>query len=360
VPDFNVAVSWYDLTIDDRLDQQIRSSDPGLKRALESEVRQKIDGSAKIFQHTLPEGSLQNLTRVYSEQYVADPCADIDQYFDITNRRLFKRSIPTQLQALLLFGSGKEYQANISALSALGEAVAGFCVERCGYAPQVRPLCVMPDIVFRGLVRDFALVESKATLATSAKKLLDKTLAQFLLDIKTRSTRFRYTYEAFLVCSRFHDGRTVESAILHIDLAHYSSGKRNTSPSPLPSSSAPVLTFSNPQEKLKAIIGLQGETCDAGDEYLTELLSAEASVNATLAVLERGDIHVSPTNVQSHIEEVATKLNLIVPWRKGQALIQPQKGAELERIKEAIRRFEALRPADDGDPKGKAPRDSRD
>jgi hypothetical protein len=98
------------------------------------------------------------------------------------------------------------------------------------------------------------------------------------------------------------------------------------------------LTISNPQEKLEAIIRLQGETCDARDEYLTELLSAEASVNATLAVLERGDINVHPTAVEAHVAQVATKLNLIVPWRKGQALIEPQKGAELERIKDAIRR----------------------
>ena len=39
-----------------------------------------------------------------------------------------------------LFGSGKPYRPNLSSLSVAGEAVAGFCLEKQGYTPLVRPL----------------------------------------------------------------------------------------------------------------------------------------------------------------------------------------------------------------------------
>jgi hypothetical protein len=75
------------------------------------------------------------------------PARTLDQYFDIVNGRLFSRSVPTQLAVLYLFGSGKHYRPNTGALSASGEAIAGFCMEQFGYRPLVRPLGIMPDAV---------------------------------------------------------------------------------------------------------------------------------------------------------------------------------------------------------------------
>src|SRR5947208_2824528 len=97
---------------------------------LEEEVEQRLRSSRQQFQYRLSENDLKRLTAVYGEQYVSNACADLDQYFDLLNSRIFTRPIPTQLAVFYLFGSGKQYRASISALSSAGEAMAGYCLEQ--------------------------------------------------------------------------------------------------------------------------------------------------------------------------------------------------------------------------------------
>jgi len=160
--------------------------------------------------------------RTYGEEYVADPCVDLDQYFDIVNRRFFSRSIPTQLTVLYLFGSGKQYRASKTALSAAGEGVAGHCLERFGYRPLVRPLGVLPDAVLwtrRNGRLSLALAESKASATPDAKRLLEQHVFDFFVDVKTRATGFRYNYEGYLICTEFQDRRVIRCVALRVDLA---------------------------------------------------------------------------------------------------------------------------------------------
>jgi hypothetical protein len=93
---------------------------------VEEKTRTVLRGGGSRFQYALSRSDFTRLTHLYGEQYVADPGADLDQYFDIVNGRLFSCSVPTQLAVLYLFGSGGQYRPNTGALSAAGEAIAGF------------------------------------------------------------------------------------------------------------------------------------------------------------------------------------------------------------------------------------------
>jgi len=64
-----------------------RFRDPYAKDMLENLVSRQTSKPGKPFHWTLSRKELTDLAHRYGEQYVEDPCADLDQYFDIINNR---------------------------------------------------------------------------------------------------------------------------------------------------------------------------------------------------------------------------------------------------------------------------------
>jgi hypothetical protein len=340
--DYTLSVTLFDLVVDASIDRLIRSSDPYLRNLLQQEVGRHTHSPVKTFRWALTDSRVNTLVHLYGEQYVENPCTEIDRYFDILNRRLFSRPIPTQMAVLYLFGPGKEYSANISALSAFGEAVAGHCMEEFTYVPLVRPLGIMPDIVLRtsraGQAR-FALVESKASVAKKggAKTLLEGQVHEFLVNIKTRAGGFGLSYEGYLVCSHFRDNRVIDCAILRIDLGYYTAG---TSPIATTQMNVfqPVPSYDDPIARLRSIITLQADLGAPADDYMTGLLSTEASQSATLALLKNDKGVAGVNQVFNYIEDTARELGLADQWHRSQERLAITKPAEAARIQEALAR----------------------
>jgi len=338
--DFMLDVTVYDLRIDSHLDRLIRSSDPYLQEQLEKEVRSRLVTGQQFPTFHVTESDLKRLANIYGEQYVQNPCTDLDLYFDLINRRFFSRPVPTQLAVLYLFGSGKQYRANISALSTAGEAVAGCCLEHFGLRPLVRPLGMMPDAVFwttRNSATIIALAEAKASTTRRSKVLIDQNVFQFLVDVKTRATGFGYRYEAYLVCSYFQDSRKIECSILRVDLDYYYKGT-DVVPGLMENYSA-VPGYEDPDARLRGIIRVQAETVSVRDAYLTGMLSEEASRSATLAVLKEGRALENADEVDAYIRKTAEDLGLRDEWEQGQSLIKDTKQAEKNKIKGAIQKY---------------------
>ena len=82
----------------------------------------------------------------------------------------------------------------------------------------------MPDAVLwireAGGLR-LALAEAKASTRQNPRRLIEQYLHQFVLDVKTRASAFGNRYDAFLFCSLFRDGGTIECECLRLDLSYY-------------------------------------------------------------------------------------------------------------------------------------------
>lgn len=337
--DYSIDAVLQEVQLDGRLNQLVRSSDPYLKKMAEEEVRTRVGGRARPFHFDIPEADLKRYISTYGEQYVSNPCTDLDQYFDIINRRFPSRTVPTQLAVLYLFGSGKQYRPSVASLSAAGEGVAGYCMEKFGYRALVRPLGIMPDAVLwtrRSGKFLLALAESKASTSTDPAALLDKCVFQFLVDIKTRATGFRFDYEGYLVCSRFQDKRHVDCLILRVDLGAHPASE--TAPPPKVDLGT-VPTYEDPEGRLEAIIRVQAETSDVNDEYLTGVLSEEASRSATLALIKKGVPPEQISQVDAYISQKSQALGLSAQWEAGQRTIRSTKKAEQEKLTTAIQRY---------------------
>jgi hypothetical protein len=345
-----IELTVYEIQMDDALDRIVRSSDPSLQKLVEERIRNLLAGRGNRFSYALSKADFIRFARVYGEQYVNDPCADLDQYFDIANGRLFSRSVPTQLAILYLFGSGKHYRPNVGSLSAAGEGIAGFCMEQFGYRPLVRPLGIMPDAVLwtsRGGALHLALAEAKASTREHPNRLIEKNVAQFLIDIKTRAQGFSYHYEGYLIAVLFCDGGKVLCSCLRVDLSRYARAPKQTGP---PSGIGTAIDpIDRPEDRLRSIIRLQAETGNMQDEYLTSVLSEEATRAATLARIRQQPSSLgkapslSQSDIDAFIHEVASSLGLADQWTAGQQLIRDVKGAERDRVTKALIRY--LRPA---------------
>jgi hypothetical protein len=347
--DTSIECAVYTVEMDRSLDRLVRSNDPSLQKMVEDRIKMVLRTRGQRFSYALPRSDFTRLAHVYGEQYVADPGADLDQYFDIVNGRLFSRSVPTQLAVLYLFGSGAHYRPNTGALSAAGEAVAGFCMEQFGYRPLVRPLGIMPDMVLwtnRAGVLHLALVEAKASTRLDPHRLIEKNVSQFLVDIKTRAQGFSHRYEGYLIAAQFCDGGKVLCCCLRIDLSSYGNSYR-ASAGPEPGIHSTVPPYGNPAERLQSLIRLQAETGDARDEYLTSLLSEEATRSATLDLIfgqmssgQEQRMSLNQDRVDAHIFEVASKLGLAKQWAAGQELIREVKAKEKDHVTKALTRYQ--------------------
>lgn len=338
--DFNIDCKLYSMAMDPGLDRLIRSNDPSLQKMLEDRVRAVLRAGGKHYRYTLPRQEFIRLTRTYGEQYVADAGADLDQYFDIVNGRLFSRTIPTQMVVLYLFGSGSHYRPNVGALSAAGEAIAGYCVEQFGYRAMVRPLGVMPDAVVwanRAGALYLALVEAKASTRNEPKRIIEKNAADFFVDIKTRAQGFGHRYEGYLIASQFHDGGIIDCVCLHVDLSCYSTSRASAA---YPGSTIHVTVpgYDEPVVRVQSIIRLQADTAAAEDEYLTSLLSEEASRSAMIHLLS-DQKSPAPKDVEAYIFRVASEIGLEKQWAAGQNLIREVKAKETEHITKALTKF---------------------
>ena len=330
----------YSISMDSGLDRLVRSSDPSLQKMVEEQIKTVMDASGRPFRYVIQRNDFRRLTHIYGEQYVADAPADLDQYFDIVNGRLFARSVPTQLAVLYLFGSGTQYRPNTGALSAAGEGIAGFCMEQFGYRPLVRPLGVMPDIVLwtnRAGILHLALAEAKASIRQGSQRLIEKNAAQFLLDIKTRALGFSYRYEGYLVAGQFSDGGKVDCACLHVDLSKYARSDVDGI-DPRSGFNAMVPSHDQPGVRLEAVIRVQAETGEARDEYLTSLLSEEATRSAMLDLIFQRK-SASQDELDAYILHVASRLGLANQWAAGQELIRDVKAKEKADVSKALVRF---------------------
>jgi hypothetical protein len=340
VTDFIVDGTVHKVSLDYEFGQIVRTRDPILDREVKARVRRALDTRGEDVHAVISDHDFKACAHRFGEKYVADPGADLDQFFDIIHGRLFTRSIPVQLAVLYLFSSGFEYRANESALSAAGEAIAGWCMEHRGYQALVRPLGIMPDALFSKTVGArllLALVEVKSSTRTKPRQQILEEAATFLMDIKSRANDFRFDYEAYLFAIHFTEKRRVTFQCLKVDVPlpcpdevrignGYSAQKLNV-----------VAGYDNPKARIQSLIQLQAATCSAQDGYLTELISDEASRTATLALLANKDA-ISPDDVISYIDEIALTIGLANPWRDGQRLIAPVKFKEHEEIESAIRK----------------------
>jgi hypothetical protein len=114
-----------------------------------------------------------------------------------------------------------------------------------------------------------------------------------------------------------------------------------------------VSSFEDPDDRLRAIIRLQAETGDAQDEYLTSLLSEEATRSAILELIRQKTLdpadapNLSQNAVDEYVRNVAWVLGLAQQWAAGQQLIRDVKDAERDRVTKALTRY--LKPAVDLD-----------
>jgi hypothetical protein len=166
--------------------------------------------------------------------------------------------------------------------------------------------------------------------------MLEENVCKFFLDIKTRATGFRYKYEAYLVCSLFKDGHEIDCAVLHVDLGYYCPTSVAGGSDQI---SVAVPAYDEPAERLRAIIRLQAETGSARDEYLTSVLSEEATCSAALARIKEEQAPETPDEVEQYINDTAAQMGLAQEWRAGQALVRDTKGKEREFVKRAIKRY---------------------
>ncbi len=334
----------YTLTMNSVLDKLARSSDPYLKKRLEEYVR-PCWSSGSSFSHSLSDADLSRFAEVYGEQYVKDPWNDLDQYFAIIGKKLPHRKIRTQLKILYLFGPGNSYKPNLGSLSVAGEAVAGFCLQELDYAPLVRPLGIMPDaVLWKRQAGEFrlALSEAKASTVQEPRRMIEKNVYQFILDVKTRAAAFGNRYDAFLVCSRFRDGGGIDCECLHLDLGYYHAAKQSAG-------HCPEITDSiwsgmggdyDARVRLATIIQAQAYTAETKDEYLAGLLSEEATRTATVALLEEKDEReIKVADVETLIRATASQLDVAEQWIRGQNLIVHTKQREEELVKRALQRY---------------------
>src|SRR6185312_6048032 len=173
-----------------------------------------------------------------------------------------------------------------------------------------------------------ALMEAKASTRSTPTTLLERNLYEFLVDVKTRATGFRYRYEGWLVCSQFKDGGDIECSALQIDLGCYRNGSATPELKDSHVTFTNVADYKNPAERVRSILLLQATTVEADDKYLTALISEEASRSAMLALVKQGRTPENAQVVETYINLIADELGLRREWESGQELIRDIKPKE--------------------------------
>jgi hypothetical protein len=92
-------------------------------------------------------------------------------------------------------------------------------------------------------------------------------------------------------------------------------------------------------DRLRDIIRVQAETQATKDEYLTSLLSEEATRSATLALIHEGRVPKGAEEVDRGIWKTAEELRMREQWKAGQGLIKHTKAKEADEISHALVRY---------------------
>ena len=170
----------------------------------------------------------------------------------------------------------------------------------------------MPDLLAYNRSH-YALVEAKATTSRAPSTLREKHLYQFLVDVKTRSDLFHYTYEAYLICAHFMDGGRVACTILHLDLGV---GSLGAVPPDIQQSWHPTLPADDqPDERLDTYLRF-GAVGSAGWRSLPCRSTHDEATRCGVLVLlvrSRGDDVVAP-QVERFLEARMRELNVLQDW----------------------------------------------
>jgi hypothetical protein len=318
---FQIRVSFHSVVLDSALDSLIIShASPNTRRRLKNDISRRLVAGQKTFNYTIHSTELVRLSHDYGEQYVENLCVDVDRFFALENRRYTGPDrIRPELIVMHLFGR-TAYRPNISAFGAAGEAIAGYCLEQFGYRRLMRPLGVMPDILFqinRGDEAFLALTEAKASTVDSPRSMIQNNAFDFLLDITSRIKSTSFHYEGYLVASQFKDQHVVDCACLHIDLGYC---RRPGAEAPKSIQLSPIPAYDKPGERLQSILHVIAETAPAKDRYLSALLTEEAKRTASIKLLEEGQ-DFSADLVTNHIRHLTSEMGVAQEWTEAEEQI---------------------------------------
>lgn len=108
---------------------------------------------------------LQAYIDLYGEQVTQDAVGDLRRYFQIAQTRGFTSGgLSTQLPPLSI-GPG-DVRPSVTAISVIGEGLAGWYMERRSLRPLARPVGEGVDLIFQSAAsnsRKYALIQVKAT-----------------------------------------------------------------------------------------------------------------------------------------------------------------------------------------------------
>lgn len=167
-----------------------------------------------------PTPNLQQYADIYAEQVTSDPMQDLSKYFATLQGRGFTvGGVSTGFPTLAI--SPKDVKPSNTAISAVGEALAGWYLEsKKNMVPLARPISEGPDIIFADKnTACYALVQVKATqepdvcgrLKEAALDLLD-----WARNVKLMAPRTAYS--AYLIGIVIKTASDYELISLRIDL----------------------------------------------------------------------------------------------------------------------------------------------
>ena len=84
---YELKAVQHSITLDPTLTGLTHTRDRYAKKMLESLVSPQLSKPGKPWKWTLSRKELTDLSQRYGEQWVDDPCEDLDQFFNITNNR---------------------------------------------------------------------------------------------------------------------------------------------------------------------------------------------------------------------------------------------------------------------------------
>ncbi len=128
------------------LGQQVQN-----RTTLQSRLRSVLYTVPPPVPEPLP-ANLQGYADMYGEQVTVDALADLNRYFlAISSRRLTLGGLPTGFSPLSILSRG--LRPSNTAISVLGEGLAGWYLERNGLIPLARPVATGADLVFTNPTR---------------------------------------------------------------------------------------------------------------------------------------------------------------------------------------------------------------
>lgn len=162
------------------------------KGRLGDRIRQLLRRGAQLSQEPTP-GNLQYYVGLYGEQVTLNASGDLAEYFTVGQNRGFKFTVgglPTGFPALAI--QPRDIKPSNTAISVIGEGLAGWYLAMKGMIPLRRPIGEGPDIIFvnrQGTL--YALVQVKATQEPDVKaqiRLSAIPLLQYTLNVITMSS----------------------------------------------------------------------------------------------------------------------------------------------------------------------------